>query len=78
MFTVSKLFWLCLILILVWNIFRIIEKRKGLRDKNFRDFDTTGKKADVENETIAVVYCSVCATFTAGDGCGRADCGIVG
>ena len=78
MFTVSKLFWLGIILIVVWNIFRIIEKKEALRDTNDNDSNKTGKKAESESEPIAVVYCSTCATFTAGAGCDRADCSIAG
>lgn len=78
MFTISKLFWLGIILVAVWNIFRIIEKRQGLRYRDAKDSDTTGEKADSESEPIAAVYCATCATFTAGAGCDRADCDISG
>ena len=78
MFTISKLFWLGVILVAVWNIFRIIEKRQGLRYRDVKDSDTTGEKADSESEPIAAVYCANCATFTAGAGCDRADCDISG
>jgi len=76
MFTVSKLIWLGVILIAVWNLFRIIEKRQALKDRNDSSSDTAEKKADRDSEPIAVVYCSTCATFTAGAGCDRADCVI--
>ena len=76
MFSISKLFWLGIILVAVWNIFRIIEKRQGLRYRDVKDSDTTGEKADSESEPIAAVYCATCATFTAGAGCDRADCDI--
>ena len=78
MFSISKLFWLGIILVAVWNIFRIIEKRQALRDRDVKDSDTTGEKADSESEPIAAVYCATCATFTAGAGCDRADCDISG
>ena len=78
MFTFSKLFGLGIILVAVWNIFRIIEKRQGLRYRDVKDSDTTGDKADSESEPIAAVYCATCATFTTGAGCDRADCGISG
>ena len=76
MFTVSKLIWLVVILLAVWNLFRIIEKRKSLKDRNDSNPDTADKKADSDSEPIAAVYCSTCAIFTAGAGCDRADCGI--
>ena len=76
MFTVSKLIWLGLILIAVWNLFRIIEKRQALKNRNDSNPDAADKKADGDPEPIAAVYCSTCATFTAGAGCDRADCGI--
>ncbi len=78
MFSVSKLIWLGVILIAVWNIFRAIEKRQARNDKNERSSGTAGKKADSESEPIATVYCSVCATFTAGAECSRTDCGMSG
>ena len=46
MFTVSKLIWLGVILIAVWNLFRIIEKRQALKDKNDSNSDTADKKAN--------------------------------
>ena len=76
MFTVSKLIWLGIILIAVWNFFRIVEKRQALKDRNDSNSDTADKKADRDSEPIAAVYCSTCATFTTGSGCDRADCGI--
>ena len=76
MFTVSKLIWLGIILLAVWNLFRIIEKRQTLKEGNESNPDTADKKADSDSEPIAAVYCSTCATFTAGTGCDRADCRI--
>ena len=76
MFTISKLFWLFIILLAVWNLFRIIEKRQALKD---RDNDYSNKesgKSDAESEPIAAIYCPTCATFAAVEGCERTDCGI--
>ena len=73
MFTLSKLIWLGAILFIVWNFFRLIEKRQALKDRNEANDDISVNKQDSENETIAAIYCSRCATFAPLDGCKCAD-----
>ena len=77
MFTISKLFWLFIILLAVWNLFRIIEKRQALKDRNDDYSNKESSESDAEPEAIAVIYCATCATFAAVEGCDRTDCGIV-
>ena len=77
MFTISKLFWLFIILLAVWNLFRIIEKRQALKDRNDDYSSKESSELDSEPETIAAIYCATCATFAAVEGCDRTDCGIV-
>ena len=77
MFTISKLFWLFIILLAVWNLFRIIEKRQALKDRNDDYSNKESSESDAEPEAIAAIYCSTCATFAAVEGCDRTDCGIV-
>ena len=77
MFTISKLFWLFIILLAVWNLFRVIEKRQALKDRNNDYSNKESSESDPEPETIAAVYCATCATFAAVEGCDRTDCGIV-
>lgn len=76
MFTISKLFWLFIILLAVWNLFRIIEKRQALKDRNDDYSNKESSKSDAESEPIAAIYCTTCATFAAVEGCDRTDCGI--
>ena len=76
MFTISKLFWLFIILLAVWNLFRIIEKRQALKDRNDDYSNKESSKSDAESEPIAAIYCATCATFATVEGCDRTDCGI--
>jgi len=76
MFTISKLFWLFIILLAVWNLFRIIEKRQALKDRNDDYSNKESSESDAEPEAIAAIYCGTCATFAAMEGCDRTDCGI--
>ena len=77
MFTISKLFWLFIILLAVWNLFRIIEKRQALKDRNDDYSNKESSESDAEPEAIAAIYCAACATFAPVEGCDRTDCGIV-
>ena len=76
MFTISKLFWLFIILLAVWNLFRIIEKRHALKDIDNDYSNKESSESDAESEPIAAIYCATCATFAAVGGCERTDCGI--
>ena len=76
MFTLSKLIWLGVILVVVWNFFRLIEKKQALKDQINTNAEDPTNKQDSDNNTIAAIYCSRCATFVAVEGCERADCGI--
>jgi len=48
MFTISKLFWLFIILLAVSNLFRIIEKRQALKDRN-KYYSKSNFKIDCDN-----------------------------
>ena len=76
MFTITKLFWLFIILLAVWNLFRVIEKRQALKDRNDDYSNKESSKSDAGSEPIAAIYCATCATFAAVEGCDRTDCGI--
>ena len=60
----------------MWNLFRIIEKRQTVKDRNDDYSNTESSKSDAESEPIAAIYCATCATFVAVEGCDRTDCGI--
>ena len=76
MFTVSKLIWLGIILIAVWNLFRIIEKRQALKDRNENNSDGHGEQPNRASEPIAATYCPECTTFSVGEGCDNCGSGI--
>ena len=76
MFTITKQFWLFIILLAVWNLFRIIEKRQAVKDRDNDYSNKESNKSDAESEPIAAIYCATCATFAATEGCDRTDCGI--
>ncbi|MBT5574337.1 MAG: hypothetical protein HOJ97_03030 [Alphaproteobacteria bacterium] len=76
MFTLSKLLWLGIILFIVWNLFRIIEKRHALNEKNKDKSEKSKMKTDSQSEPLPAIYCPTCATFVAGNKCEREDCGI--
>ena len=47
MFSIGKIFWLIIIIVSVWYIFKIIEKRKlNFRNKNENKADTNKKGID--------------------------------
>ena len=77
MFTISKLIWLAIILLVIWNFFRIIEKRQALKDKNDNNTVETEKKSNKKIEPVQTIYCSNCATFTDDKGCNQTDCVFV-
>ena len=60
----------------MWNLFRIIEKRQTLKNRNDDYSNKENSKSDAESEPISAIYCTTCATFAAVEGCDRIDCGI--
>ena len=60
----------------MWNLFRIIEKRQTLKNRNDDYSNKESSESDAEPEAIAAIYCATCATFAAVEGCERTDCGI--
>ena len=86
MFTIMKLFWLGVILFSVWNVFRVIEKRKKLNagsgnagSGNAGSGTKPGEANDhnaAENDPLPTKYCDICASFVTKQGCDRPDCGM--
>ena len=64
MLSISKIFWLFIILASVWYLFKIIEKRK-LNTKN---------KEDVNKKGIDAYKCENCGLWSTGDKCNNKEC----
>ena len=56
MLSVGKIFWLIIILIAVWYLFKIIEKRKLNIDKN----NQKKENDDINTKGIDAFKCDVC------------------
>ena len=76
MFSLSKLIWLGVILLAVWNFFRFLEKRQALKEGDDVNDEKPSSKQDGDNDTLDAIYCSKCATFAADERCECADSGI--
>ena len=64
MLSVSKIFWLFIILASVWYLFKVIEKRK-LNAKN---------KEEVNKKGIDAYKCENCGLWSTGDKCNNKEC----
>ena len=64
MLSISKIFWLFIILAFVWYIFKVIEKRK-LNTKN---------KEEVNKKGIDAYKCENCGLWSTGDKCNNKEC----
>ena len=64
MLSISKIFWLFIILASVWYLFKIIEKRK-LNTKN---------KDEVNKKGIDAYKCEKCGLWSTGDKCNNKEC----
>ena len=64
MLSLSKIFWLFIILASVWYLFKVIEKRK-LNAKN---------KEEVNKKGIDAYKCENCGLWSTGDKCNNKEC----
>ena len=64
MLSLSKIFWLFIILASVWYLFKVIEKRK-LNTKN---------KEEVNKKGIDAYKCENCGLWSTGDKCNNKEC----
>ena len=64
MLSLSKIFWLFIILASVWYLFKVIEKRK-LNTKN---------KDGVNKKGIDAYKCENCGLWSTGDKCNNKEC----
>ncbi|GIS09498.1 MAG: hypothetical protein CM15mP114_02800 [Alphaproteobacteria bacterium] len=70
MLSVGKIFWLIIILIAVWYIFKIIEKRKLNIDKNNQKKENDG----INKKGIDAFKCDVCGLWSTGKKCNNKEC----
>ena len=70
MLSVGKIFWLIIILIAVWYLFKIIEKRKLNIDKN----NQKQENDDINKKGIDAFKCDVCGLWSTGKKCNNKEC----
>ena len=70
MLSVGKIFWLIIILIAVWYLFKIIEKRKLNIDKNIHKKEND----DINKKGIDAFKCDVCGLWSTGKKCNNKEC----
>ena len=70
MLSVGKIFWLIIILIGVWYLFKIIEKRKLNLDKN----NQKKENDDINKKGIDAFKCDVCGLWSTGKKCNNKEC----
>ena len=68
MLSISKIFWLIIILVSVWYIFKMIEKRKI----NFRN--KKENKEDISKKGIDAYKCDKCGLWSTGNHCNNKEC----
>ena len=69
MLSVGKIFWLIIILISVWYLFKIIEKRKLNIDNNQKK-----ENDDINKKGIDAFKCDVCGLWSTGKKCNNKEC----
>ena len=70
MLSVGKIFWLIIILIAVWYLFKIIEKRKLNIDKS----NQKKEKHEINKKGIDAFKCDVCGLWSTGKKCNNKEC----
>ena len=70
MLSVGKIFWLVIILIAVWYLFKIIEKRKNNLDNNVQKNDND----NINKKGIDAFKCDVCGLWSTGQKCNNKEC----
>ena len=68
MLSISKIFWLLIILVDVWYTFKIIEKRKSISKNNDKSQEDMSKKG------IDAYKCDNCGCWSPGDKCNNKKC----
>ena len=68
MLSISKIFWLLIILVAVWYTFKIIEKRKSISKNNDKSQEDMSKKG------IDAYKCDNCGCWSPGNKCNNKKC----
>ena len=68
MLSLSKMFWLVIILICVWYLFKIIEKRK-VNSSNRKSNDESNSRKGID-----AYKCEKCGLWSTGDKCNNKEC----
>ena len=68
MLSISKIFWLLIILVAIWYIFKIIEKRKTISKNNDKS------QEDISKKGIDAYKCDNCGCWSPGDKCNNKKC----
>ena len=71
MLSVGKIFWLIIILIAVWYLFKIIEKRKLNTVNNSQNKDNND---NINKNGIDAFKCDVCGLWSTGKKCNNKEC----
>ena len=66
-FSVSKIFWLLVILAIVWYIFKFIEKKKS-------NSKTDSVKQDDNKKNLDAFQCSFCGLWSTNKSCNNKNC----
>ena len=70
MLSVGKIFWLVIILVSVWYLFKIIEKRKLNLGNNTQKKDND----NINEKGIDAFKCDVCGLWSTGKKCNNKEC----
>ena len=70
MLSVGKIFWLVIILITIWYLFKIIEKRKLNSDMNSQKND----EDNINKRGMDAFKCDVCGLWSTGKKCNNQEC----
>ena len=68
MLSISKIFWLLIILVAIWYTFKIIEKRKSISKNNDKSQEDMSKKG------IDAYKCDNCGCWSPSDKCNNKKC----
>ena len=67
MFSLNKIIWLIIILLLVWYVFKFIEKKN-------RNINKDSEKEYSDKKNIDAFKCSVCGLWSTSQSCNNKQC----
>ena len=72
MLSVGKILWLIIILVSVWYLFKIIEKRKLNTENNSQNKENDND--NINKKGIDAFKCDVCGLWSTGKKCNNKEC----